>query len=100
MPIPWAAILTHGPAIVTAAKTLLATQTKQAQQRQQSIDARLDQAEKASVEAARLLEEIAQQVQALTVAQAEAMRKLRVALALSIVATVLATAAVLLSIVK
>ena len=80
MPLPWAAILTHGPAIVSAAQALLTNQTKRAQDRQQSIDTRLDQLEKASIESARLLQELAQQVQALTLAEQELQKRVRLAL--------------------
>jgi class 3 adenylate cyclase len=40
--IPWAAILTHGPAIVAAAKRLLATAgTDRSHERNQTIEARI-----------------------------------------------------------
>ena len=66
--IPWGAILTHGPALVSAARSLLASQSTKANERNRSIEARLDQLEKASIESARLLEELAEQLQALTLA--------------------------------
>jgi len=95
-PIPWAAILTHGPAIVAAAERLFANQSK-VDVRHQSIQARLDQLEKASVESARLLQELAQQVQALTVAQQETARKVRIAFISSAVAIALALIAAILA---
>jgi hypothetical protein len=58
MPLPWAAILRHGPAIVEAPQGLFAIQTKKTQERQQSVDVRLDQLENASLESARLLQEL------------------------------------------
>jgi hypothetical protein len=66
-------LLTHGPAIVSAARSLLASQSTKAHERNRSIEARLDQLEKASIESARLLEEMAEQLQALTLAQQEAL---------------------------
>jgi urease accessory protein UreF len=89
-PIPWAAILTHGPAIVSAAKRLLATSgANESHKRHETIAARLDQLETASMESARLLQDIAEQVQALTTAQEETARRCRIAVALGVVATVI-----------
>ena len=92
-PIPWAAILTHGPTVLAAARSLLANQTRQARDQNQSVDAQLDHLEKASVESARLLQEMAEQLQALTAAQQELQRRLRVAVIASAVAAALATGA-------
>lgn len=96
-PIPWAAILTHGPAIVSAARALLAAQSRKVDERHQTIDGRLDQLEKASVETARLLQEMAEQLQAVTAAQQELQRRLRVALIVGVVAAALSVGALLLS---
>ncbi|HVG69606.1 MAG TPA: hypothetical protein VM819_01820 [Vicinamibacterales bacterium] len=92
-PIPWAAILTHGPAIVSAAQSFLATQSRKVDQRNQSVDARLEQLEKASVESARLIQEMAEQLQALTIAQQEIQRRLRLALIATIVSALVALGA-------
>jgi len=92
-PIPWGTILTHGPTIVSAARSLLATQSREARERHKSIEARLDQLEKASVESARLLQQMAEQLQALTLAQQEMQRRLRVALIVGVTAAVLAVSA-------
>ena len=92
-PIPWGAILTHGPTIVSAARSLLASQSSKAHERNRSIDARLDQLEKASIESARLLQEMAEQLQALTLAQQEMQRRLRIALIVGVAAAVLAVGA-------
>lgn len=92
-PIPWAAILTHGPAIVSAARSLLANQSRKFDERNQSVDARIEQLEKASVESARLLQEMAEQLQAITLAQREVQRRLRLSLIASIVAALLALTA-------
>jgi hypothetical protein len=86
--IPWTAILTHGPAIVAAAKQLLATAgTTSATQ---NLEARLQQLEKTSMESARLLEDIAQQIQALTIAQAQTARRAQIAVALGAAAVIMA----------
>jgi hypothetical protein len=83
MPLPWAALLRHGPAIVSAAQALFATQSRKVNDRQQGIEARLEQLEKASVESARLLQEIAQQVQTLTLAEQELQKRVQLALILA-----------------
>ena len=93
-PIPWAAILTHGPAVLAAARTLLANQSRKATDRTQNPDTRLEQLEKASVETARVLQELAEQMQALTLAQQALHRKIRVALIAGVVAAALALIAV------
>ena len=92
-PIPWGAILTHGPALVSAARSLLATQSTKAPERNRSIDARIDQLEKASLESARLLQEMAEQLQALSLAQQEMQRRLRIAVIVGVGAAVVAVGA-------
>ena len=99
-PIPWAAILTHGPTVLAAARSLLANQTKQARAQHQSVDAQLDHLEKASVESARLLQEMAEQIQALTAAQQELQRRLKLALVAGFVAAALALTAAILAVVN
>jgi hypothetical protein len=94
--IPWAAILTHGPAIVAAAKRLL---TIADDSKAQSIEARLDQLEKGSMDSARLFQEIAQQVQALTIAQEQTARRARIAVALGVVALVVGIGAGILAVI-
>jgi len=98
MPIPWAAILTHGPRLVAAAQSLLATQTKRGNERHQNTEARLDQLEKGSVESARLLQAMAEQLQALTLVQQKTQKRVRVALVVGAVATLLGVGAVILAI--
>src|SRR5688500_17170794 len=92
-PIPWAAILTHGPVILSAARSLLASQSRKVDQRHQSVEARIEQLEKASVESARLIQEMAEQLQALTAAQQETQRRLRLTLVATIVAALVALSA-------
>ena len=95
-PIPWAAILAHGPTILDAAQRLFVKQSR-SDARQQSIETRLDQLEKASVESARLLQELAQQVQALTAVQRETARKAQIAFVVSCAAAALGIGAIVLS---
>ena len=98
-PIPWGAILTHGPAILSAARSLLASQSSKVNQRHRTLEGRLEQLEKASVESARLLEQMAEQLQALTLAQQEMQRRLRIALITGAAGALLAVAALLYAIV-
>ena len=92
-PIPWGVILTHGPTILSAARSLLASQSATTHERNRSIDARLLELEKASVETARLVEQMAEQLQALTLAHQELQRRLRLALIVGAVAAVIAIGA-------
>ena len=99
-PIPWAALLTHGPTIVSAARSLLDSQSRKAHERHQDINTRLDHLEKSSVETARLLKEMAEQLQALTLAQAEMQKRLRLTLILSLAASALAVGALIYALVR
>jgi hypothetical protein len=97
-PIPWSTILTHGPALVASAKRLLTTtEASDVRQRHQALDTRLDEIQRASSESARLLHEIAQQMQALTMAQQEAARRGRIAMTLAVAATVVGVGAAILA---
>ena len=91
--IPWATILTHGPALVAAAKQLLATAGASDRDATSSLEARLGQLEKASMESARLLEDIAQQIQALTIAHEQTARRVRIAIAVGVTALITSVAA-------
>jgi len=93
-PIPWGAILTHGPSVLSAARSLLATQSNKVNDRHRSLEGRLDELEKTAVETARVLQQMAEQLQALTLAQQELQRRLRVALIASVVAAALAVGAI------
>jgi hypothetical protein len=99
-PIPWAAILTHGPSIVAAAKRLFVTaDANTSHRRQQTIEVRLDHLEHASMESARLLQEMAQQLQALTIAHEQTARHMRIALTVAVIAIVVAIGASVLAVV-
>jgi hypothetical protein len=63
-----------------------------------SIEGRLDQLEKSSTESARLLQEIAQQVQALAMAQEQTARRARVAVTLGGAAVVIGIVACILAV--
>jgi hypothetical protein len=78
--IPWAAILKHGPAILGAANALLVRASASSTTKAQGIEARLASLEQGSRESAQLLQDIAQQIQALALAQDAAARRARIAL--------------------
>jgi len=94
-PIPWAAILAHGPSILSAARSLFATQSSKVNERHRSLEGRLDELEKTSVETARVMQQLAEQLQALTLAQQDLQRRLRIALIVSGVAAALAAGAMI-----
>ena len=96
-PIPWSAILTHGPSILSAARSLLATQSNKVSERHRSMEGRLDELEKTSMETARVLQQMAEQLQALTLAQQDLQRRLRYALIVGIAAAALAVGALILA---
>ena len=94
--IPWAAILTHGPSIVASAKRLLETVgTNRLHEKNQTTEARLNQLEKASLDSAQLLQELAQRVEALTTVQARAARRVRISIVISVAAAVAALGALI-----
>ena len=97
-PIPWGAILTHGPTVLAAARSLLANQTRQARDQNQSVEAQIDQLEKASVESAQLLQQVAEQIQALTAAQQDLQRRLKLALIVAGISSAVAVAAIIVAI--
>ena len=92
-PIPWGAILAHGPTVLAAARSLLANQTRQAREQNQTLESQIDHLERASVDSAQLLQQMAEQIQALTAAQQDLQRRLRVIVITSVAAAALALTA-------
>ena len=93
--IPWAAILTHGPTLVAAAKRLVETMgTNRLHETNPTMEARLDQLEKASLDSAQLLQQLAERVEVLAAAQARAARIGRIVIVISAAAAVIAIVAV------
>jgi hypothetical protein len=98
--IPWAAILKHAPTILAAADSLLTrARANDAGDRTRGVDVRLAELEDESRAAAQLTQNIAQQINALTLAHESAARTARQGLAVGIAALVLAIAAVILAII-
>ena len=97
--IPWATILKHAPAILAAADGLLnRVRASDAGDRTRSVDARLAELEGDSRASAQLTQDMAQQINALTLAHESAARTARRSLAIGIAALVLAIAGVILAI--
>jgi len=97
--IPWAAILKHAPTLLAAADSLLTrVRASDAGDRTRSIDARLAELEDESRASAQLTQDMAQQINALTLAHESAARTARRGLALGVAALVMAIAAVILAI--
>src|SRR5688572_16552657 len=97
--IPWAAILKHAPTLIAAADSLLTrVRASDAGDRTRSVDARLAELEDESRASAQLTQDMAQQINALTLAHESAARTARRGLALGVAALVMAIAAVILAI--
>jgi hypothetical protein len=98
--ISWVAILKHAPTILAAADALLTrVRANDAGDRTRSVDARLAELEDESRASAQLTQNMAQQINALTLAHESAARTASRALALGIAAVVLAIASVILAII-
>jgi hypothetical protein len=98
-PIPWATILRHAPTLVASAARLMATADQSKVRRQnETIEARFNQLEKASDDSAQLLQEMAEQVQALAAAHEQTTRRYRTAMALAIAALVIGIVAGILAV--
>ena len=100
-PIPWVTLIKHAPLVVATAKRLFETAgANEAKGSGQTVNARLDNLEKTSLDAARLLQDIAQQVEALTRVQEQTARRTRVSIALGAAALVIAIAAAVLGLTR
>jgi hypothetical protein len=98
--ISWTAILKHAPTILAAADALLTrVKANDAGDRTRSVDARLAELEDESRASAQLMQNMAEQINALTLAHERAARSARHGLVLGIVASVLAIAGVILAII-
>ena len=99
--IPWSAILRHAPTILAAADALLArTRASSTGGQTKSSEARLRDLEEGARASAQLTQDMAQQIQALTIAHDITARRARVAVGLSVAAAVLAIVAGILAIVR
>jgi hypothetical protein len=98
--IPWVAILKHAPAILAAADALRTrARANDAGDRTRSVDTRLAELEDESRASAQLTQDMAQQINALTLAHESAAQAARRGLALGIAGLALALAGIILAIV-
>ena len=95
--IPWAAILKHAPVMLAAADALLVRARGSTERKSHGVDERLTSLEQRDRESAQLIQDMAQQIQALAVAQEVAVRRARIALGVAIAAGVLAAGACVLA---
>jgi hypothetical protein len=91
--IPWAAILKHAPVMLAAADALLVRARGSTERKSHGVDERLTSLEQRDRESAQLIQDIAQQIQALAVAQEVAVRRARIALGVAVAAGALAAGA-------
>ena len=98
--ISWTTILKHAPTLLAAADALLTRVTaSDAGDRTRNVDARLAELEGDSRASAQLTQNMAEQINALTLAHESAARMARRSLAIGIAALVLAIAGIILAIV-
>jgi soluble lytic murein transglycosylase-like protein len=98
--IPWVTILKHAPTILASADALLArVRANDAGDGTRNVDVRLAELEDESRASAQLTQNMAQQINALTLAHESAARAARRGLALGIAALLLAIAGVILAII-
>jgi hypothetical protein len=97
----WLAILKHAPAILAAAEALfLRTKTSRADVHTRSIEARVDELSESSRATAELIQDMAKQLQALAMVQDATLRRVRTATVISVAASVVAVAAVVVAFVR
>ena len=93
-------MLRYGPTRVASAARLLAATDSSKRRENETITGRLDRLENASAESARLLREMAEQIQVLAAEQEQTARKCRIAILLALAAAVIGVGAGILAIVQ
>jgi hypothetical protein len=97
----WFAILRHAPSILSAAEALFyRAKTSRANDHTRSIEMRLDELAESSRASAELIQDMAKQLQALTMVHNATVRKVRVTIGISVAATAIAVAAVMMAFVR
>jgi len=97
----WFAILRHAPAILSAAEALLhRATTSRADDHTRSIEMRIDELTESSRASAELIQDMARQLQALALVQHAQVRQVRAAIGISVAASVVAVAAVVIGFVR
>jgi hypothetical protein len=97
----WSAILRHAPAILSGAEALFRrAKASRADDDARSIEMRLDELAESSRASAELIQDMAKQLQALAMVHDAMVRKVRTATGISIAASVVAVAAIVIAFVK
>jgi hypothetical protein len=94
----WFAILRHAPAILSAAEALfLRTKTSRADDHTRSVEMRIDELAESSRASAEVIQDMAKQLQALAMVHEVTVRKVRAAIGISVAASLVAVAAVVIA---
>ena len=97
----WFTILRHAPAILSAADALFRrTKTSHADDHSRSIEMRIDELAASSRASAELTQDMAKQLQALTMVHVATARRVQAALGISVAAAVVAVAALAIAFVR
>ena len=97
----WFAVLRHAPAILAAAEALFQrAKTSRADDHTRSIEMRLDELAASSRASAELTQDMAKQLQALAMVHHATVRRVRAAIGISVAASVVAVAAVVIAFVR
>jgi hypothetical protein len=97
----WLTVLTHAPAILSAAESLFRrAKSGRADDHTRSVEVRIDELAESSRASAALIQDMAKQLEALTMVHNTMVRKVRTAIGVSIAAAALAVAAVVIAFVR
>ena len=97
----WFAILRHAPALLSAAEALFnRANTSRADDHSRSIEMRIDELAESSRASADLIQDMARQLQALAMVHHATVRQVRAAIGISVAASVVAAAAVVIAFVR
>ena len=97
----WFAVLRHAPAILAAAEALIhRAKTSRADDHTRSIEMRIDELAESSRASAELIQDMARQLQALAMVHHATVRKVRAAIGISVAASAVAVAAVVVAFVR
>ena len=97
----WFAILRHAPAILAAAEALFQrANTSRANDQTRSVTMRIEELEESSRASAALIQDMAKQLQALAMVHDATVRKVRAAIGISVAASLVAVAAVVIAFVR
>jgi ElaB/YqjD/DUF883 family membrane-anchored ribosome-binding protein len=94
----WFTILRHAPALLSAAEALfLRSKASRADDHTRSIEMRIDELAESSRASAELIQDMAKELQALTMVHDATVRRMQVAIGISVAASVVAVAALVIA---